>query len=62
MIPTKEKPVQMNQQTLEHCRQEINQIIEKSLIRKSKSPWSCAAFYINNVNERERGEPRMVIN
>jgi len=52
----------MNQQTLEHCRKEINQFIEKGLIGKSKSPWSCAAFYVNNANERERGKPRMVIN
>nr|KYP35696.1 Enzymatic polyprotein [Cajanus cajan] len=32
------------------------------LIRKSKSPWSCAAFYVNKASEIERGAPRLVIN
>nr|KYP66817.1 polyprotein [Cajanus cajan] len=34
----------------------------KKLIRPSKSPWSCTAFYVQNASEIERGEPRMVIN
>nr|KYP58545.1 polyprotein [Cajanus cajan] len=32
------------------------------LIRKSKSPWSYAAFYVNKASEIERGAPRLVIN
>ena len=32
------------------------------LIRLSKSPWGCAAFYVQNVVELERGAPRLVIN
>uniref|UniRef100_A0A151UHT0 Polyprotein n=1 Tax=Cajanus cajan TaxID=3821 RepID=A0A151UHT0_CAJCA len=28
----------------------------------SKSPWSCAAFYVNKQAELERGTPRLVIN
>ena len=32
------------------------------LIRLSKSPWSCAAFYVQNVVELERGAPRLIIN
>nr|KYP39731.1 polyprotein [Cajanus cajan] len=36
--------------------------IFKKLIRPSKSPWSCAAFYVQNASEIERGEPMMVIN
>ena len=35
---------------------------EKGLIRDSKSPWSCSAFYVNNAVEIERGAPRLVIN
>jgi len=61
-IPTKAKPVQMNQETLRLCKEEIKRFLNKKLIRPSKSPWSCAAFYVNNANEKERGEPRMVIN
>jgi len=30
--------------------------------RPSKSPWSGAAFYVNNAPEKERGVPRLVIN
>ena len=52
----------MNKEILEHCKKEIHGLLEKNLIRPSKSPWSCAAFYVNNANEKERGEPRMVIN
>ena len=52
----------MNKEILEHCKKEIHGFLEKNLIRPSKSPWSCAAFYVNNANEKERGEPRMVIN
>nr|KYP56455.1 polyprotein [Cajanus cajan] len=35
---------------------------EKGLIRNSKSPWSCLAFYVMNAAEQERGAPRLVIN
>ena len=52
----------MNKETLELCKKEIKGFLNKKLIRPSKSPWSCAAFYVNNANEKERGEPRMVIN
>ena len=47
----------MNKEILEHCKKEIQGFLDKKLIRPSKSPWSCAAFYVNNVNEKERGEP-----
>jgi hypothetical protein len=61
-IPTKARPAQMNHEYLELCKKEINSLLEKGLIRKSKSPWSCTAFYVNNAAERERGVPRLVIN
>ena len=32
---------------MELCKQEINDLLKKGLIRKSKSLWSCAAFYDN---------------
>jgi len=37
-------------------------LLNKGLIKKSKSPWSCEAFYANKQAELERGTPRLVIN
>ena len=61
-IPTKARTTQMNFELLEHCKKEIQTLLVKKLIRPSKSPWSCAAFYVNNAAEKERGVPRLVIN
>jgi hypothetical protein len=52
----------MNSRLLEICKSEINELLKKGLIRKSSSPWSCAAFYVENAVEKERGVPRLVIN
>ena len=52
----------MSNELLEHCKKEIGDLLTKGLIRKSKSPWSCAAFYDNKQAELERGVPRLVIN
>ncbi|CDY53569.1 BnaA09g53980D [Brassica napus] len=30
-------------------------LLDKKLIRPSKSPWSCSAFYVNNQAEKEHG-------
>jgi len=61
-IPTKARPIQMNAETLEFCQKEITDLLAKNIIRKSKSPWSCAAFYVMKNAELERGSPRLVIN
>jgi hypothetical protein len=37
-------------------------LLAKNIIRKSKYPWSCAAFYVIKNVELERGSPRLVIN
>ena len=37
-IPTKVRPIQMNTETVEFCKKEINDLLEKKLIRNSKSP------------------------
>ena len=52
----------MNNKLLEHCKKEIEDLLNKGLIRKSKSSWSCAAFYVNKQAKLERGVPRLVIN
>jgi hypothetical protein len=45
-IPTKSRPIQMNQEVMEFCKTEINDLLAKGIIRKSKSPWSCPALYV----------------
>ena len=60
-IPTKARLIQMNTQLLEYCKKEIKVLLDKSLIRKSHSPWSCA-FYVKKPSEIERGAPKLVIN
>jgi len=62
MIPTKARPTQVNSELLEYCKKEIQTLLNKKLIRPSKSPLSCAAFYVNNVAEKERVVPLLVIN
>ena len=52
----------MNQEIMEFCKNEKNDLLEKKIIRHSKSPWSCPAFYVQENAELERGVPRLVIN
>ncbi|KAG5600009.1 hypothetical protein H5410_031379 [Solanum commersonii] len=61
-IPTKSHPCQMNTELIEFCKKEIDNLLQKGLIKPSKSPLSCTIFYVNNATERERGVPRLVIN
>ena len=44
------------------CKKEIDTLLQKGLIRPSKSLWSCTAFYVNKPSEQERSVPRLVIN
>jgi hypothetical protein len=52
----------MSQETMEFCQNKIKDLLCKSIIRKSKSLWSCSAFYVQKNVELERGAPRLVIN
>ena len=52
----------MNMDLERHYKEEIKDLENKILIVKSRSPWSCAAFYVNKNSEIERGTPRLVIN
>ena len=52
----------MNQELMDTCRAEIEDLLKKGIIRKSRSPWSCPAFYVQKNAEIERGVPRLVIN
>ncbi|KAG5590219.1 hypothetical protein H5410_040733 [Solanum commersonii] len=58
-IPTKSRPCQMNTELVEFCKKEIDNLLQKGLIKPSKSPWSCIAFYVNNAAEKERGVPSL---
>ena len=60
-IFTKARPIQMNPETLEYCKQEIQDLLTKNLIRPSHSPLSCTVFYVQKNAELERGSPRIVI-
>ena len=48
----------MNNDLLENCKKEIEDLLIKDLIRKNNSPWSCVAFYVNKQEKLERGVPR----
>ena len=61
-FPTKARPIQINGKLLEYCKQKIDSLIKKKLIRPSKSPWSCVVFYVQNVVELKKGASRLVIN
>ncbi|XP_015054903.1 uncharacterized protein LOC107001324 [Solanum pennellii] len=58
-IPTKSRPCQMNAEFVDFCKKEIDSLLQKGLIKPSKSPWPCTAFYVNNAAEQERGVPSM---
>lgn len=45
-----------------HCKKEIQDLLDKKLIRPSKSPWSCSAFDVMNATKLEKGSLKLVIN
>ena len=45
-IPTKARPIQMNHDLMDVCKIEIEDLLRKGIIRNSRSPWSCLAFYV----------------
>ena len=45
-IPTKARPIQMNAEILDFYQKESTDLLAKGIICKSKSTWSCAAFYV----------------
>jgi len=52
----------MNEEFLQYFQKEMKDLLDKGLIRKSKSLWSCVAFYVNKQTEVEQGTPCLVIN
>ena len=47
------RPIQMNVELKQHCRLKIQDLELKGLIKKTKSPWSCVAFYVNKKSKIE---------
>ena len=47
---------------MDFCKAKIEDLLKKNIIKKSRSPWSCPAFYVQKNAEIERGVPRLVIN
>ena len=45
-IPTKARTIQMTNELLEHCKKEIEDLLNKGLIRKSKSPWKIGRAHV----------------
>ncbi|CAN4106046.1 unnamed protein product [Withania somnifera] len=43
-IPTKSRPCKMNTELVEFRKKEIDNFLQKGLIKPSKSPWSCTTF------------------
>ena len=61
-ILTKARAIQMSQELMHFCKVEIEDLLKKGIIRKSRSPWSCPTFYVLKNAKIERGVPRLVIN
>ncbi len=52
----------MSPTELDYFQKEILDLLEKGLIKPTKSPWAYLAFYVNKHSEIKRGRPLMVIN
>ena len=61
-IPTKARPIQINEELLQYFQKEIKDLLDKGLIRKSTSPWYYVALYVNKQSKLEQGTPHLVIN
>ena len=61
-ISTKARPIQMSHEIIDFCKIEINDLLNKNIIRHNKSSWSCPVFYVQKNAKLERGAPRLVIN
>jgi len=49
-------------QDIQEFDKQIKEILDKGLIRNSKSPHTSPAFMVRNHTEEKRGKARMIIN
>ena len=57
----------MNKEYIKLCQKDIQNLLDKKLIRESDSPWNCYGyycygFYVNKHSEQIIGIQRLVIN
>ncbi|GAV92632.1 Peptidase_A3 domain-containing protein, partial [Cephalotus follicularis] len=45
-IPTKTKPIQMTYELIKYCEKEIQELLNKKLIKPNKSLWNCTTFCV----------------
>lgn len=55
--PCRSRAIPMNAEYQKLCSQEIQNLLDRGLIRKSTSPWNCYGFYVNKHSEQVRGIP-----
>lgn len=60
--PCKSRVIPMRKEYRDLCEKEIEQLLDRKLIRESDSPWNCYGFYVNKRAEQIRGTPRLGIN
>jgi hypothetical protein len=60
--PCKSRAIPMNAEYQKLCAEEVQNLLDRGLIRKSNSPWNCYGFYVNKHSEQVRGVPRLVVN
>eukprot|EP00253_Pinus_taeda_P016901 PITA_16901 len=60
--PCKSRAIPISKEYRDLCQKEIQQLLDKRLIRESNSPWNCYGFYVKKRAEQIRGIPRLVIN
>ena len=60
-IPAKLRSIAIGLTHLEIWKNKINDLLEKQLIRKNNSTWSCHIFHAKNATQLERDGPKLVI-
>ena len=61
-IPTKAWVIQMNQELINYCEKQINDLLKQGIIRKNQSIWSYSTFCVNKSAKIEWRTLRLVIN
>ena len=52
----------MNKKVIEYCKNKINDVLNKGIIKESKFSWFCFTFYVIKPVKIEQGTLRLIIN